>query len=95
VDEALTGHDALLLPTLPIVAPPIGAGTVPVGDRQEPVRNVMLRLTQLFNLTGHPAVTLPFGASSSGLPCGVQLAGQIGQTDQLLHIGRGVELALA
>ena len=94
VDAALTGLDGLLLPTLPVVAPPIGAGTVQVGAAPEPVRNVMLRLTQLFNLTGHPAITLPCGASASGLPCGLQLAGPTGQTDTLLNIARGVELAL-
>ena len=94
VDAALSGVDALLMPTLPIVAPPIGAATVQVGTTREPVRNVMLRLTQLFNLTGHPAVSLPCGTSASGLPCGLQLAGSAGQTDTLLHVARGVEMAL-
>jgi len=94
VDAALSGVDALLMPTLPIVAPPIGAATVQVGTTREPVRNVMLRLTQLFNLTGHPAVSLPCGTSASGLPCGLQLAGSRGQTDTLLHVARGVEMAL-
>ncbi len=94
VEAGLHGHHALLLPTLPIVAPPIGAATVPVGSTQEPVRNVMLRLTQLFNLTGHPAITVPCGTSPSGLPCGLQLAGLLGQTDGLLSTARGVEMAL-
>ena len=58
VDAALAQHDALVLPTLPIPAPPIGATTVKVGTATEPVRNVMLRLTQLFNVTGHPAISI-------------------------------------
>jgi aspartyl-tRNA(Asn)/glutamyl-tRNA(Gln) amidotransferase subunit A len=94
VDAALTGLDALLLPTVPIVAPPIGAATARVGPTEQPVRNVMLRLTQIFNLTGHPAVSLPCGTSADGLPCGLQLAGALGQTDQLLHVARGVEATL-
>jgi aspartyl-tRNA(Asn)/glutamyl-tRNA(Gln) amidotransferase subunit A len=94
VDAALSGCDALVLPTLPIVAPPLGASLVRVGATEEPVRNLMLRLTQLFNITGHPAVTLPCGASASGLPCGLQLAGTTMQTDNLLRVARGVELAL-
>src|SRR5204863_1861885 len=55
VDAALAQHDALILPTLPIPAPVLGAGTVQVGDRTEPVRNAMLRLTEPFNITGNPA----------------------------------------
>lgn len=94
VDHALHGLDALVLPTLPIVAPPLGAATVRVGATDEPVRNVMLRITQLFNVTGHPAVSLPCGASSDGLPIGLQLAAAHGRTDALLSVARRVELAL-
>lgn len=95
VDAALAGVNALMLPTVPIVAPPISAATVPFGERSEPVRNVMLRLTQLFNISGHPAITMPMGASAAGLPTGLQLAGAAGQTDALLRVARGVERALA
>ena len=91
VDAALSGYDALLLPTVPIPAPPLGATTVDIDGSKEPIRNVMLRLTQLFNITGHPAISLPCGTTSSGLPCGLQLVGTRGQTDQLLHVAAGVE----
>ena len=91
VDAALAQHDVLVLPTLPIVAPPIGAATVEVGRGREPVRNVMLRLTQLFNVTGHPAVSIPAGPTSSGLPCGVQLVGCRHQTDVLLKVALACE----
>ncbi len=91
VDAALTGVNALLLPTLPIVAPPIGATAVDIDGHAEPVRNVMLRLTQIFNLTGHPAITVPCGAGASGLPVGLQLVGALHQTDALLQIASSVE----
>jgi aspartyl-tRNA(Asn)/glutamyl-tRNA(Gln) amidotransferase subunit A len=91
VDAALAQHDALVLPTLPIPAPPIGAATVQVGSSQESVRNVMLRLTQLFNVTGHPAISLPSGRTASGLPTAVQLVGCIGQTDALLRVAMACE----
>jgi aspartyl-tRNA(Asn)/glutamyl-tRNA(Gln) amidotransferase subunit A len=91
VDAALAQHDALILPTLPIPAPTIGATTVQVGSTEEPVRNVMLRLTQLFNVTGHPAISLPSGSTASGLPCAVQLVGCRQQTDALLRVALACE----
>ena len=90
VDQALDGRAALLLPSLPIVAPRLGIPMVRIGDADEPVRNVMLRLTQLFNLTGHPAITLPC-VSSAPLPVGVQLVGSRHQTSELLNVARTVE----
>src|ERR1043166_1347567 len=51
VDAALAGVDALVLPTLPIPAPRIGAETVMVDGKEEPVRALMLRHTQLFFLS--------------------------------------------
>jgi aspartyl-tRNA(Asn)/glutamyl-tRNA(Gln) amidotransferase subunit A len=94
VDAALSEHDALVLPTLPIPAPPLGANSVQAGATKAPVRNLMLRLTQLFNLTGHPAISLPCGQTSTGLPCGLQLAGARMQTDALLGVALACETAL-
>ena len=91
VEEALSGVDALLLPTLPIVAPPIGASTLRVDGSDQPVRNLMLRLTQTFNLSGHPAMSIPCGWTPAGLPCGLQLVGAVGETEQLFRIARGIE----
>lgn len=91
VDAALTGRDALVLPTLPIPPPAIGASTVVVSGKTESVRNLMLRLTQLFNLTGNPAVSLPCGRTPAGLPCGLQLVGFRGETESLLSLALAVE----
>src|SRR5438874_5028013 len=91
VDAALAQHDALVLPTMPIPAPPIGASTVQVGSATEPARNVMLRLTQLFDVTGHPAIAMPTGRTTAGLPCGLQLVGCRMQTDALLRVALSCE----
>jgi aspartyl-tRNA(Asn)/glutamyl-tRNA(Gln) amidotransferase subunit A len=93
VDEALRGCDALLLPSLAIPAPPLGAATVDVGGTTQPVRAAMLKLTQLFNMTGHPAIALPAGFGTDGLPRSIQLVGQRGRTERLLDIAAAVELA--
>jgi aspartyl-tRNA(Asn)/glutamyl-tRNA(Gln) amidotransferase subunit A len=94
VDGALSDHDAIVLPTLPIPAPPFGTPTVKVGSTMEPVRSLMLRLTQLFNLTGHPAIALPCGTTRAGLPCSLQLAGRRHQTDALLRVALACEAQL-
>jgi aspartyl-tRNA(Asn)/glutamyl-tRNA(Gln) amidotransferase subunit A len=91
VDRALDGCDALLLPALAIPAPPLGSTTVEIDESPEPVRAAMLRLTQLFNLTGHPAIAIPAGRTSAGLPVGVQLVGGRGRTAQLLNLSEAVE----
>jgi aspartyl-tRNA(Asn)/glutamyl-tRNA(Gln) amidotransferase subunit A len=91
VDRALDGCDALLLPTLPIPAPVLGAASVDVGGTKEPVRAAMLRLTQLFNISGHPAIALPAGTTSDGWPVSVQLVGRHGGTERLLSVAAAVE----
>ena len=87
VDAALETGEALILPTLPIVAPPIGSAEVDLdpdrGTRMN-VRAAMLRHTQLFNMTGHPAISLPINAR--GLPVGLQIVGPLGRTARLLAI---------
>ena len=95
VDRALDGCDVLLLPALAIPAPPLGATTVEAGAGPEPVRAAMLRLTQLFNMTGHPAIALPAQPGDDRLPRGLQLVGRRHATDRLLHVAGSVERCIA
>jgi aspartyl-tRNA(Asn)/glutamyl-tRNA(Gln) amidotransferase subunit A len=95
VDAALDGCDALLLPSLPIVAPPLGVPEIaidPSGDTRTPVRSAMLKHTQLFNLTGHPAISLP--VKTAGLPVGLQLVGRLNDTPALLAVAAACERIL-
>jgi aspartyl-tRNA(Asn)/glutamyl-tRNA(Gln) amidotransferase subunit A len=94
VDRALEGVDALILPAMPIGAPPLGATSVDVDGRQQPVRAVMLRLTQLFNITGHPAIAIPCGSGADRLPRAIQLVGHRGSTDRLIQVALAVEREL-
>ena len=95
VERALEGVDGLVLPTLAIAAPPLGADTVDIGGRREPVRSVMLRLTQAFNLSGHPAIALPCGAAHAALPASLQLVGHQSRTWALLDLAASIERCLA
>src|SRR5690606_5275660 len=91
VDVALAGVDVLALPALSIPAPPIGGSTVEVRGGTESIRAAMLRCTQPFNLTGHPAISIPCGQTASGLPIGLQLVGHRDRTMALLGAALGVE----
>ena len=93
VDAALERSDALLLPTLPIVPPRLGVDTVAVGGTTEAVRPLTLRLTQLFDLTGHPAIAIPCGRAG-GLPAGLQLVGRRNATGALLSLAAAFEPAV-
>ena len=53
--------------------------------------SLMLRLTQTFNVTGHPAIAMPCGMTPDGLPCSVQLVGRRMQTDALLRVALACE----
>ena len=91
VDRALDRCDALLLPALPIPAPPVGATAVTVNGVDMPIRATMLGRTQLFNITGHPAIALPAGRGPDGLPRSLQIVGHRGRTERLLDIAAALE----
>ena len=89
--------DKISIPTLIITA--ADDPFVPPGPFTDPViarnRNITLKLTRFFNITGHPAVTVPCGATPEGLPVGAQLVGRHGQTVALLQLARALEPAKA
>lgn len=77
-DEVLREYDLLLMPTLPMTATPLPAKDAP---REEKVQRSleMLANTSQFNLTGHPAMSIPCGMSNGlpiGLPIGMMLVGR-------------------
>jgi aspartyl-tRNA(Asn)/glutamyl-tRNA(Gln) amidotransferase subunit A len=47
--------------------------------------------TMPFNVTGHPALSVPTGLTTAGLPIGVQIVGRAFDEAMVLRIGRGVE----
>ena len=90
VDALLADCDALILPTLPILAPELGVDEVAIDEAtpgRTPVRSAMLRQTQPFNLTGHPALSIPLAVQ--GLPVGLQIVAAT--TERLLRIGAWIE----
>jgi len=94
VREALGGRDGLLLPSMPVPATRLGVPTLSIGGTEETVRNITLRLTQLFNITGHPAISLPCGRTDEGLPVGLQIVGTRNRTPELLQVAASLERTL-
>ena len=50
--------------------------------------------TSQFNFSGQPAVSLPLGESSDGLPIGVQLVGRYGDEQTLIQLAAELEEAM-
>jgi aspartyl-tRNA(Asn)/glutamyl-tRNA(Gln) amidotransferase subunit A len=85
--------DALLVPTVPIVAPRVGESTVMLAGAQEDLRAALLRLCRPANLWGAPAISIPCGATPAGLPIGMQWIGFEGREASLLWLALQFESA--
>jgi aspartyl-tRNA(Asn)/glutamyl-tRNA(Gln) amidotransferase subunit A len=87
--EALGELDLLIVPTLPFVAPEVGA------TWNEPVRSRMTRYTRAFNDIGWPALALPCGPAEESLPASLQLVGRPGEDACVLACGIALERQLS
>ncbi|HUK60027.1 MAG TPA: amidase [Stellaceae bacterium] len=92
IDAATEGYDALVWPTVPIVAPPIAA----LADDSEFTRLnlLILRNPAIVNFLDRCAITLPV-ARAGEAPVGLMLVGRHGEDRTLLGMALGVEAALA
>jgi aspartyl-tRNA(Asn)/glutamyl-tRNA(Gln) amidotransferase subunit A len=88
----LTAVDVLALPGLAITPPPLGQTHVLWPHGEELTRMAMLRLTQPFNLSRHPAIVLPVGTTAEGWSISLQLVGR--DTPSLVAVALGIEAAL-
>ena len=73
-DNALSQYDIILMPTLPIKATPIPPKNSPRSLIIQRAHE-MFANTAVFDITGHPALTIPC-ALSDGLPIGLMLVGK-------------------
>jgi aspartyl-tRNA(Asn)/glutamyl-tRNA(Gln) amidotransferase subunit A len=87
------GIDAVVAPTTPITAPPIGQETILFGGHDHATRAILLRSNRPANLAGVPAITVPCGFTPAGLPVGLQLIGAGFHDHLLLEIAHAFERA--
>jgi aspartyl-tRNA(Asn)/glutamyl-tRNA(Gln) amidotransferase subunit A len=89
VQAMLARGNLLAMPTITRTALPIDQdlfGTIEIdGHHYDSVRPHWFPWTMLFNLTGHPAVSLPCGFGRDGLPIGLQLVGRFRGDAELLR----------
>ena len=83
-------YDVLLLPTGPMVAHPHDTRRHEIGGETAPARHA-LTCTVPFDLTGSPALSVPFGLSDNGLPMGVQVVGRHFDEATVLRVGAALE----
>lgn len=87
--------DIVAMPTLSRTALPIDQDFFgPIEIDGEPVPNIRAAwypYTMPFNLTGNPAVSLPCGFDSSGMPIAIQLVGRCGEDAVLLRVAAAFE----
>ena len=95
VDETLREVDALVGPTVPGGAPPISVASHVQSKEEAWTAAVAGRslFTNPFNITGHPALTVPCGFTSEGLPVALQIAGRYHAEADLFRIGAAYESA--
>lgn len=92
VQRIFETFDFIALPTTPCEAFDVGLnfpdtiGGAPLGQPLE-----LVGLTAVFNLTGHPAISVPAGHTVGGLPVGVQIVGPWRRDSRLILLAAAVE----
>ncbi|MFN4261672.1 MAG: amidase [Gemmataceae bacterium] len=88
--EAYAGYDALVAPSLPTVAYPIGQDF----DQAYPdYRGAGPPIIQAGNIAGQPALSVPNGFGANGLPTGIQFTGKIGDEATLIALAHAYQQA--
>ena len=83
-------YDVLLTPVTPMTATPHGALELVVNGVKAPWTHVMAA-TSPFNMTGLPALSVPYAFSSEKLPIGIQLVARWLDEDTILRLGAMLE----
>ncbi len=85
VNAALSRYDVLLTSSALCTAPRFDA-TIDALSSASPMQTIP------FNVTGHPAMSVPVGLASDGLPIGVQIVGRAFDEAMVFRVCRAVEV---
>ena len=90
-------YDAFVTPTVPFTALPLGQEGPDriAGQKLEAPARAVIGYCYPFNVTGHPAASIPCGASSDSLPIGMQVVSRWHGDDVVVRIASAYEQAFA
>jgi aspartyl-tRNA(Asn)/glutamyl-tRNA(Gln) amidotransferase subunit A len=91
IDALFRRVDLLICPTMRMPAPTVGTSTVEIDGQVFPLHTAATNFTMPFNLTGLPAISIPWGASTTGAPIGLQLVGRRGHDWDVLAAAERLE----
>jgi len=91
LEKFLGVWDCWICPAFPVPAFTHRPARAPIEVEGQSLSYLEANLhTIIFNMTGHPVVTMPIGLSSEGLPVGVQVIGSLWQEMALLSATRQI-----
>ncbi len=85
-DAVLDGVDVLAVPTMPVVAPTIE------DTRKHDAAARMSTFTLIFDLSGQPAIAVPCGLASNGMPASIMFAARRWDEAAALRAARAYEM---
>jgi aspartyl-tRNA(Asn)/glutamyl-tRNA(Gln) amidotransferase subunit A len=83
--------DCLFTPSAPITAPRIGQDEIALGGVKYATRMLATRFSRGFNVLGFPALSIPCGVATNGLPIGLQMIARPFEENLLLALGEALE----
>src|SRR5258705_4918152 len=92
--ELMKGVDAIVTPTTASTAPAINEKSLPEGESNLQVSDMLVRFIRSGNLTGFPGLSVPAGYDKAGLPVGIHFLARAYEEHLLLRLGRVVEAAV-
>jgi aspartyl-tRNA(Asn)/glutamyl-tRNA(Gln) amidotransferase subunit A len=91
--EIFNDVDLIITPTVPTTASRIGEDHSPWQRPAEPFAELMIRYTCIFTLIRHPAISIPCGFTTNGMPVGLQIVGRPFEEETVLRTAHAYERA--
>ena len=87
--KVMAKYDVLVVPTAG--RPAMKLEEIPSPEKRQPHPPMPWLLTSLFNVVGAPAISVPCGLTSEGLPIGLQIGGRPGEDEMVLRVAHAYE----